>query len=250
MSSGYKSPAEVQAMFGRIAQRYDLMNRVMTMGRDLHWRRLMVRELGLPTGATVLDIASGTGDIAFEVRRQYSDATVIAGDFALPMMQVGQRRPAGKSVAWLGADALNLALPEAHFDAVVSGYLFRNVPDIERALAEQFRILKPGGRLATLDSTPPPPGPLRPFILVHLKFAIPLLGRIISPDPDAYAYLPASTLRFKTPEDLAQLMYGAGFVNVRYQRLMFGTMAVHWATRPKPNALLRPARLGFSGMPR
>lgn len=228
---GYKSSSDVQAMFGRIAHRYDLMNRLMTFGQDMRWRRFMVSQLALPKNARVLDIASGTGDIAFEVRRFYPDAQVIAADFALPMMLVGKHRPMGKQVSWSGADALNLAFPDNTFDAIVSGYLFRNVPDIERALAEQYRILKTGGVMATLDTTPPPDNWLKPFILFHLKYVIPTLGRLIASDPDAYTYLPESTMRFKTPDDFAALMQQASFQQVQYKRFMFGTMAVHWGRK-------------------
>lgn len=232
MSTGYKSPAEVQAMFGRIAPRYDLMNRLMTFGQDLRWRRFLVRQMRLTDHASVLDIASGTGDIAFEICRQFPAAQVIAADFALPMMQYGRRRRLGSRVWWSAADGLNLPFPDEQFDAVVSGYLFRNVPDVERALAEQFRVLKVGGRIGTLDTSPPPESWLKPFILLHLKYVIPMLGKLITPDPEAYAYLPASTLRYKTPQDLAELMQKAGFVEVHYQTFMFGTMAVHWGTKP------------------
>jgi demethylmenaquinone methyltransferase/2-methoxy-6-polyprenyl-1,4-benzoquinol methylase len=232
MSSGYKTPQEVQKMFGRIAPRYDLMNRLMTFGQDMRWRRFLVGCLQLHDHARVLDIASGTGDIAFEAHRVFPQATILATDFALPMMQVGKTRPLGNRVWWSAADALNLPFPDNHFDAVMSGYLFRNVPDIERALAEQLRVLKPGGWMGTLDTSPPPDNLLKPFILIHLKYIIPMLGKLITPDPDAYAYLPASTIRFKTPDDLARLMRSAGFGEVAYQRFMFGTMAVHWGQKP------------------
>ena len=230
---GYKSSSEVQAMFGRIASRYDLMNRLMTAGQDMRWRRFMVEILNLPPDAEVLDIATGTGDIAFEIRKQVPKATIIAADFALPMMQVGKRRPMGSEVTWSAADALNMPFGDTQFDAVVSGYLFRNVPDVSRALQEQVRILKPGGRIATLDTTPPPDNALKPFIVSYLKYGIPTLGKLIAPDPEAYAYLPASTLRFKHPSELADLMREAGFVDVQYRRFMFGTMAVHWGMKPR-----------------
>lgn len=224
--------AYVQDMFGRIARRYDLMNRLMTFGQDRRWRRFVVRQAALPRGGWLLDIATGTGDIAFEARRQVPDLHVVAADFALPMMRVGQQRSGAHAIAWQAADTLHLPYATAAFDAVTSGYLFRNVTDIPGALAEQVRVLRPGGRLVTLDTTPPPRGPLRPFIQFHLKFVIPALGRIISGQADAYRYLPESTLGFKTAEELAGLMRAAGLVEVGYRRFMLGTMAVHWGTRP------------------
>lgn len=230
MSTADKS--HVQGMFGRIAPRYDLMNRLMTFGRDKGWRKFVVQQAHIPTEGHVLDIAAGTGDIAFEVRRQYPKATVIAADFALPMMQVGQKRADGPSVDWLGANALALPLPDSAFDAVVSGFLFRNVPDIDLALQEQWRILKPGGYLVTLDTSPPPQNLLRPFINIHLKYVIPTVGKLISGDSSAYRYLPQSTLEFKTPEALAERIRKAGFQQVGYQNFMFKTVAVHWGQKP------------------
>jgi demethylmenaquinone methyltransferase/2-methoxy-6-polyprenyl-1,4-benzoquinol methylase len=225
--------AYVQDMFGRIARRYDLMNRLMTFGQDRRWRRFVVRQADLPRGGWLLDIATGTGDIAFEARQQVPDLHVVAADFALPMMRVGQRRNGARAIAWQAADTLHLPYVGTAFDAVTSGYLFRNVTDIPGALAEQVRVLRPGGRLVTLDTTPPPRGLLRPFIQFHLKFVIPALGRIISGQADAYRYLPESTLGFKTAEELAGLMRAAGLVEVGYRRFMLGTMAGHWGTRPR-----------------
>ncbi len=230
--------AYVQAMFGRIARRYDLMNRLMTFGQDRRWRRFVVRQARLRPGAWLLDVATGTGDIAFEARQLVPDLHVVAADFALPMMRVGQFREAhpgrnGKRpIAWQAADALNLPYAANSFDAVTSGYLFRNVTDIPRALAEQVRVLKPNGWLVTLDTTPPPKNVLRPLIQAHLKFVIPMLGRLVSGEADAYRYLPESTLSFKTAEELALLMAQAGLEHVGFQRFMFGTMAVHWGQKP------------------
>jgi demethylmenaquinone methyltransferase/2-methoxy-6-polyprenyl-1,4-benzoquinol methylase len=228
----YKSSQEVQAMFDRIAPRYDLMNRLMTVGQDMRWRRFLVRQLGQLDNARVLDIATGTGDIAFEVRKQFPNAKVIASDFAVLMMRMGKARRSGSLVEWAAGDAQRMPFPKESFDAITSGYLFRNVPDIDLAFREQLRLLKSGGRMATLDTSPPPDNLLKPFILVHLKYVIPTLGKLITPDAEAYQYLPASTLRFKMPEDLAAMMRAAGFVNVGFQSFMFGTMAVHWGEKP------------------
>lgn len=225
----------VQDMFGRIAERYNLMNRLMTVGQDQRWRRFVVGKAQVPKHGVVLDLATGTGDIAFEVLRTEPTAQVVGADFALPMMFVGQRQLLGRHVLWSGADAMNLPFSSNHFDAVVSGYLVRNVIDIRQTLREQIRILKPGGRVVVLDTSPPPQNLLRPFILAYLKYGIPLLGRLISGNQgaDAYQYLPESTQAFKTPRELAALMQEAGIQSVAYKTFMFGTMAVHWGEKAK-----------------
>lgn len=223
----------VQDMFGRIAERYNLMNRIMTFGQDMRWRKFVVKQAQLPPDGRLLDLATGTGDIAFEAAEAQPSAQVIGADFALPMMQVGQREPRGHTIEWAAADALHLPFPNDHFNAVVSGYLVRNVIDIPQTLREQQRILKPGGRIVILDTSPPKNNLLKPFILAHLKYGIPTLGRIIGGPgmADAYEYLPASTQAFKTPEELAQLMRDAGYVNVDFKLFMFGTMAIHWGEK-------------------
>ncbi len=221
----------VQDMFDRIAGRYNLMNRLMTFGQDVRWRRFVVRQARLKPGDALLDLATGTGDIAFEALRQVPGVRALGGDFSLGMMLVGQRLALGDQVLWNQSDALNLPFPDATFEAVTSGYLMRNVIDIPRALAEQRRVLKSGGRIVILDTSPPPDNLLRPFIEIHLRYVIPLLGRLISGNADAYQYLPESTQKFKTPDELAALMRDAGFQNVDYKRFMFGTMAVHWGEK-------------------
>lgn len=232
---GDEKSAYVQNMFGRIAERYNLMNRVMTLGQDQAWRRFVVAKARVPPGGVVLDLATGTGDIAFEAKKVQPTARVVGADFALPMMFVGKRTESGQGVEWLGADAMYLPLPSDAFDAVVSGYLVRNVVDIRQALREQLRVMKPGGRVVILDTSPPPKNLLRPFIIAYLKYGIPTLGRIISgkQGADAYKYLPESTTAFKTPQELAALMEEVGMKNVGYKTFMFGTMAVHWGEKPQ-----------------
>lgn len=230
---GKEKSAYVKNMFGRIAERYNLMNRLMTAGQDQRWRRFVVQKAQVPKQGKVLDLATGTGDIAFEVLRTVPDAEVVGADFALPMMIVGKRQVMGKEVQWTGADAMNLPFPTHQFHAVVSGYLVRNVIDIRQTLREQLRVLKPGGRIVILDTSPPPQNILRPFILMYLKYGIPLLGRLISgkQGADAYQYLPESTQAFKTPRELAAIMQEVGVQNVAYKTFMFGTMAVHWGVK-------------------
>lgn len=232
---GEEKSAYVQNMFGRVAERYNTLNRVMTLGQDQSWRRFVVQKAQVPANGVVLDLATGTGDIAFEVLRVQPSARVIGADFALPMMLVGQRTEQGKRVEWLTADAMNLPLPDNTFDAVVSGYLVRNVIDVKQSLQEQLRVTKPGGRIVILDTSPPPHNLLRPFIIAYMKYGIPLLGRLISGSQgaDAYKYLPESTQAFKTPQELAALMQEVGILNVEYKTFMFGTQAIHWGQKAR-----------------
>lgn len=223
----------MQAMFDRIAGRYRLMNRLMTFGRDASWRDAVVTEAGLPPRGRLLDVASGTGDIAIEALGRTEGILAVGADFSEEMMRVGKERAGGSRVHWCAADALALPFPDRSFDAVTSGYLMRNVADPEAAFREQLRVLRPGGRVVCLDTSPPPPSPLRPFILLYLRRVIPLLGKVVGGDGDAYAYLTRSTENFKNPDELAGIMERAGFVDVRHRLFMFGTMALHAGRRPE-----------------
>jgi demethylmenaquinone methyltransferase/2-methoxy-6-polyprenyl-1,4-benzoquinol methylase len=234
--SGAERARYVQTMFGRIAGRYDLMNRLMTGGQDVRWRRLVIDLAALPPGGRLLDLGTGTGDLALEALRRDARLTAAGGDFTLEMMRVGRRRPGGARVRWAGIDALSLPFEAGLFDAVTSGYLMRNVVDVHLACAEQYRVLKPGGRVVCLDTTPPPRtrSLLRPFINLHLHVIIPALGRLVAGASDAYTYLPDSTEGFLPAEELAARLTAAGFQAVGFRRLMFGTMAIHWGTKPQP----------------
>lgn len=222
----------VQNMFARIAGRYDMMNRLMTFGQDVRWRRYVIQQAQLPDGGRLLDIATGTGDIAYEGLRQHRNLQAVGGDFTIEMMQAGKRRPERQALQWVAADTLALPFPDNIFDAVTSGFLMRNVIDVPGALAEQTRVTKPGGRIVILESSPPKKNLLRPFIRLHLNHVIPTLGRLITGDDDAYRYLPDSTQQFQGPESLAAAMRQAGLTEVSYRLFMFGTIAVHVGVKP------------------
>jgi demethylmenaquinone methyltransferase / 2-methoxy-6-polyprenyl-1,4-benzoquinol methylase len=222
--TGPERASYVQNMFTRIAGRYDLMNRLMTGGQDVRWRRQVIRLARLRSGARLLDLGTGTGDLAREALVQVPRARVVAADFTLEMMRVGQRRG---PLDFSSADALRLPFPDSSFDAVVSGFLMRNVIDLQKALQEQQRVLKKGGRMVILDTTRPKKNLLSPLIWLHMHVVIPLLGRILTGSSDAYRYLPETTEGFVTAENLASRMAVAGFKKIAYQRLMFGTIAIH-----------------------
>ncbi len=222
----------VRAMFTRIAPHYDLMNRLMTFGQDQTWRREIIRRACLPAHGKLLDIGAGTGDLSREAKRQNPDSHVVAVDFTQEMMVAGQNRQPATPISWSGADALRLPFKDNIFDAVVSGFLLRNVIDIPACLAEQLRVLKPGGRVVVLDTTHPRRNILSPFISFYLHSIIPRLGQWLAGDNEAYTYLPDSTENFLEAEALAAQLSAAGFCQVGFRRKMFGSVAIHWGIKP------------------
>ena len=235
--TGTERARYVQGMFARIAHRYDLMNRTMTAGQDVRWRREVIQRAELPAHGRLLDLGAGTGDLARESLRQSPTVTVLAADFTLEMMRIGRLRPPAQrsgaaGLDWSAADAQSLPLPAEAFDAVVSGFLLRNLSNLALGLSEQYRVLKPGGRMVALDTTPPPHNLLEPLIRFHLHTVIPTLGQLISGQADAYRYLPESTESFLEPERMARRLLEAGFEQVGFHRLMFDTVAIYWGRKP------------------
>lgn len=231
ISSNGASDHDVRDMFSRIAWRYDLMNRLMTAGQDTRWRREVIHKTKLKADGKLLDLGAGTGDLAREALRQVPGCTAVAADFTLEMMQVGYSRSPGTRLNWTGADALNIPFQRETFEAVVSGFLLRNVTDIKRSLSEQMRVLKPGGYLVALDTTRPAENNLRPLIDFHLHVIIPSLGKVITGEAEAYTYLPETTESFLEAEHLAEYMEDSGFQQVGFKRLMFSTIAIHWGVK-------------------
>ena len=226
--TGKERATYVQNMFTQIAKRYDFMNRLMTGGQDIRWRKRVIELAKLNANSSLLDIGTGTGDLARDALAQFPKARVIAADFTLEMMRVGQRNG---SLNFSSADALHLPFHASSFDAVVSGFLMRNVIDLQKGLQEQYRVLRNGGRIVILDTTRPKKNILSPFIWLHMHVMIPTLGRLLTGAKEAYRYLPETTEGFVTAEEMTARMAAVGFKKVNYQRLMFGTIAIHWGEK-------------------
>jgi demethylmenaquinone methyltransferase/2-methoxy-6-polyprenyl-1,4-benzoquinol methylase len=215
------APDAVRTMFDRIAPVYDAMNRVMTAGLDVRWRRLAAGAV-VRAGDRVLDAACGTGDLALADRRAGAGA-VVGLDFSEQML--ARARKKGPELEWVQGDLLKMPFADASFDAATVGFGIRNVDDLDLALRELRRVLRRGGRLAILEITRPR-GPLRPFYSLWFDRVVPLLGRLL-PGGEAYTYLPASVRRFPAAEELAALMGAAGFDDVHFRRLGGSIVALH-----------------------
>jgi demethylmenaquinone methyltransferase/2-methoxy-6-polyprenyl-1,4-benzoquinol methylase len=218
-------------MFTAIAPRYDLMNRLMTLGRDQSWRRLVVQLCELPPGGRLLDVATGTGDIAYEALGRDPTIQAVGLDLTRDMLLHGRDKRRGLAFPFLEGDALSLPFPADAFDAACSGFMMRNVLDVAAAFAEQARVVRPGGRVVCLEITRPAAPVFRTFFDFYFFRLVPAIGGWISDRRDAYTYLPHSTLRFPQPAELKRIMEAAGLRQVRYRTLMLGTVALHWGTK-------------------
>jgi demethylmenaquinone methyltransferase/2-methoxy-6-polyprenyl-1,4-benzoquinol methylase len=217
------APDAVRTMFDRIAPVYDVMNRVMTAGLDVRWRRLAARAV-VRGGDETLDGACGTGDLAIADLRAGA-ARVVGLDFAERMLERARRKE--PRIEWVQGDLLALPFDDASFDSATVGFGVRNVADLERALRELRRVLRPGGRLAILEITQPR-GLLRPFFSLWFDRIVPLLGKVL-PGGSAYTYLPASVKRFPDAESLATLLRDCGFREVGVKLLAGTIVALHTA---------------------
>ncbi len=221
VESGRLAPDAVRSMFDRISPVYDAMNRTMTMGLDQRWRRATVAAVVQP-GDRVLDACCGTGDLAVAAL-QAGAATVTGLDFSERMLEQARRK--STAIEWVQGDAEKLPFEDASFDAATVGFGVRNLADLERGLAELRRVLRPGGRVAILEITKPS-GLLAAFYRLWFDGFVPLLGKVL-PGGSAYTYLPASVRRFPGPDQLAGLLRGAGFEDVRWRTFAGGIVALH-----------------------
>lgn len=223
----------VQEMFGDISARYDLMNTLMTVGRHHAWRRMAARALVRP-GDRVIDVGCGTGDLTFACL-DAGAGDVLGLDFARPMLARAREKATHRGAsgaAFALGDATQLPLADASVDGWCSAFVVRNIPDLDAALAEAWRVLRPGGRLAVLEIPRLSPSPLRPLARVHFNRVVPLLGGLVSGHGSAYRYLPVSVDHFLAPPEFTQRLRSHGFRVREVRQLMFGTVALHVADKP------------------
>jgi demethylmenaquinone methyltransferase/2-methoxy-6-polyprenyl-1,4-benzoquinol methylase len=225
-------PKQIRDMFASIVPRYDVINSLMTLGLDHRWRRETV-SMAEPRGAVGLDIATGTGELAFEMMRQGA-RTVVGADFCVEMLYAATQKAARTrlrgSVALIAADAMRLPFADGTFDCIVNGFMLRNVGNLRETFAELCRVLRTGGRLVCLDLTPPH-GPLRRFFAFYMAAFVPLLGVLVAGNYGAYRYLFDSLSIHPDADQVATMMREAGFADVSYKLTGFGTVALHRALK-------------------
>jgi demethylmenaquinone methyltransferase / 2-methoxy-6-polyprenyl-1,4-benzoquinol methylase len=253
---------KVQALFATIARRYDLLNDIMSAGLHRHWKRRLVemageggegrrargeggteeggeREAGSGKRKRILDLCCGTGDIAMEFLLRTS-TDVIGADFTAEMLRVASTRAAQHSItpslhhpiSWVQADALRLPFPDNSFDVVGVGYGLRNLADIERGLREIWRVLRPGGKLLSLDFGKPESAALRWLYFGYLRTVLPVLGRIYCGDPDTHSYILASLQDYPAQRGIKELMESCGYRGCGFVEFVGGTMAINFGDKP------------------
>ncbi len=228
--SGTLPEPQVRAMFDRIARVYDRMNSVMTAGMHHRWRRRAADMARVGPGDAVLDVATGTGDLAVELSgRVGATGRVVGADFSESMLELARRK--APSIRFEAANALELPYEDGTFDASAVGFGARNFADLPRGLAEMARVVRPGGRVVVLEITTPQRPPLSWFFRLWFDRVVPALGRLAG-DADAYTYLPSSVQRFPGPRELAAELVQAGLVDVRWVLTAGGIIAIHAGTVP------------------
>jgi demethylmenaquinone methyltransferase/2-methoxy-6-polyprenyl-1,4-benzoquinol methylase len=224
---------QVRAMFDRIAGLYDRANSVMTAGLHHQWRRRAAELSAVRPGDRALDVATGTGDLAFELAARVGrEGEVVGVDFAERMLEVARRKAVRISapVRFETGNALALKYPDDEFDAATVGFGARNFSDLERGLSEMARVVRPGGRVVVLEITTPRRPPLSTFFSLWFDRIVPALGRVV--DSQAYSYLPNSVRRFPGPDELAAVMWRCGLRDIRYVLTAGGIIALHVGVVP------------------
>lgn len=230
-----KAPARIAKMFDAIAPRYDLLNHVLSAGMDRGWRDRAVDALSLPPHARVLDLCTGTGDLAMAIVQRANGATVVGVDFAGEMLRLARAKVRGASldrrISLVRGDATRIPLPDNSCDGATIAFGIRNVAEPERALAELARVMRPAASLAILEFGAPRIPGIRTLYSWYFQYVLPLVGRLVSKHQSAYSYLPASVGTFPPPSEFSRTLVATGFSHVRAVPLTFGIVYLYVARR-------------------
>lgn len=233
-----KTAARIRGMFSRIAPRYDLLNHILSMGLDILWRRRACSRLDPREGAIVLDLCTGTGDLALACIRRHPGIRVVACDFALPMLHLLRRKmqamPRTMRIAPLCADALRLPFRDNTFDAVMAAFGVRNFEDLGDGLREIRRVLRPGGQVVVLEFFRPSGRPLRAISDLYIRYVLPWIGRRVSGDRFAYGYLQRSVTEFVDCKGFLGILTAVGFKDVEFTDFTFGIVTVFAGRKGEP----------------
>ena len=227
----------VQSMFDRIAGRYDLLNRLISFRLDSYWRKRAIRNLLATKNPLIVDLGTGTGELAFDAAKiAGAQARIIGLDFSMQMLRLAQRKrldvTAGVNAIFLQGSALQAPLKNGVFDGVMTAFVLRNVSDLPRFFDEAFRVLKTGGRLVALDMYPPSDGWFRSLYSLYFFRLMPVVGGFLSDDRKAYQYLSDSVRQFHSPQAIAELVQRAGFIEVKTEKFLRGAVCLHVAIKP------------------
>ena len=226
---------QVAGMFDGIAPRYDLLNHLLSLGIDKGWRRKAIRTLEAAQPKAILDVATGTGDLAIAASKHFPEAQITGVDISAGMLEIGRKKLAGLGlsgrIAMQQADSEQLPFGNDEFDAVICAYGVRNFENLEAGLREMQRVLRPGGRLAVLEFSKPKAFPFAQLYRFYFRFILPLVGRIVSRHSKAYTYLPESVAAFPEGKDFLQILARCGFSGAKARPLTFGITTLYTATK-------------------
>ena len=224
---------QVSGMFDNIAPWYDFLNHFLSLGVDLYWRRKTIASLQQNPPAEILDVATGTADLAIEAARQFPAARITGIDISNEMLEVGRKKltekKLDKRITLLSGDSENIAFPDNSFDAVTVAFGVRNYEDLSKGLVEMQRVLRPGGSLAVLEFSKPTVFPFKQLYNLYFRHVLPLIGRLTSKDPKAYSYLYESVQAFPEGEQMASILRKAGYKNISFQRFTLGICTLYSA---------------------
>ncbi len=236
-NSGEDKKSQIARMFDNIAPRYDLLNRVLSAGIDVRWRKKVIRMLSKYRPTNALDVATGTADLALAMARAWPEARITGMDISKEMLAIGRQKAANKKLSQRVhleyGDSENMQYSSEKFDAVTVAFGVRNFENLEAGLAEMLRVLKPGAPLAILEFSKPKVFPLSLMYDFYFRHVLPRIGRFTSKDPKAYTYLYESVQAFPEGEEMISILSSIGFGNITCKRLTLGICTLYLAERPQ-----------------